>query len=261
MIRQPNSDSLPSGFRDVDATIPDRFIRCLDTLQNMEAVRNYKGRALDLLELNSNSSALDVACGLGDDVVRMKVRCDRAVGVDRSKTLIDRARARHRGACEFGQAEADELPFPAGTFDAVRIDRSLQHIAEPGRVVREMARVAKPGGVVLCAEPDWGTFLIGGPHSNVTECIQQEWIRSFRNPRIGRELSSLLAASGVVDLGWEGYWLPTIGFAESDLLFGIEETAHKVSRDLPEALTWLESYRQSEAYAGVLMLLCWGRKG
>ncbi len=261
MTDRKNTESLPLGFRDVDATIPDKFIRCLDTLQNMNAVRTYKGRALDLLELNTNSSALDVACGLGDDVVRMKARCNRAVGVDRSKTLIDRAKARHEGACEFGQAEADKLPFADGTFDAVRIDRSLQHIADPGRVLREMARVAKPGGIVLCAEPDWGTFLIGGPYSDMTERIQREWIRGFQNPRIGRELSSLLADAGVVDLGWEGYWLPTVGFEDSDLLFGIEETAHKVSRDLPEALPWLESYRRSEAYAGVLILLCWGRKG
>ena len=30
--------------------------------------------------------------------------------------------------------------------------------------------------------------------------------------------------------------------------------------ELPEALSWLEAYRRSEAYAGVLMLICWGRK-
>ena len=255
------SESLPMGFRDVDGTIPDRFIRCLDSLQRMEAVRTYKGRSLDHLGLKPSSAALDVACGLGDDVVRMQARCGRAVGVDRSATFVAQARLRHPGSCEFSQARADALPFPDATFDAVRIDRSLQHIADPGRVVREMARVAKPGGVVLCAEPDWGTLLIGGPHCEVSERIQHDWIRSFQNPWIGRELSTHLANAGVVDIRWEGHWLPTRGFEESDLLFEIEATARKLAAEIPEALPWLETYRNGEAYAGVLVLLCWGRRG
>jgi hypothetical protein len=32
------------------------------------------------------------------------------------------------------------------------------------------------------------------------------------------------------------------------------------AREFPDALAWLESYRASEAYAGILMLTCWGRK-
>jgi ubiquinone/menaquinone biosynthesis C-methylase UbiE len=81
------------------------------------------------------------------------------------------------------------LPFADNSFDAVRIDRSVQHITDPGRVVREMARVTCRGGVVLCAEPDWSTLLIGGPHCLVTERIQHDWIRTSQNPWIGRELS------------------------------------------------------------------------
>jgi ubiquinone/menaquinone biosynthesis C-methylase UbiE len=254
-------DPLPVGFRDVDATAPDKIIRCLDCLQSMAAGRAYKARALDLLGLEPGASALDVACGLGDDVVRMEARGVRAVGVDRSRTLIAAAQARHAGSgCEFDVADAAALPFADGSFDAVRIDRSLQHIAGPGRVVREMARVARRGGVVLCAEPDWGTFLLGGRHCAVSERIQHDWIRTFQNPWIGRELSSLLSEAGVGELRWEALWLPTHGFAESDLLFEIDANARKLSAELPDALPWLEAYRRGEAYAGVLMLICWGRK-
>lgn len=254
-------DPLPVGFRDVDATAPDKIIRCLDCLQSMAAGRVYKARALDLLGLEPGASALDVACGLGDDVVRMKARGVRAVGVDRSRTLIAAAQSRHaESGCEFNVADAAVLPFADGSFDAVRIDRSLQHIADPGRIVLEMARVARRGAVVLCAEPDWGTFLLGGRHTAVTDRIQHNWIRSFQNPWIGRELSSLLVDAGVGDIRQEGLWLPTQGFAESDLLFEIDATARDLSAELPEALTWLEAYRRGEAYAGVLMLICWGRK-
>ncbi|MCP9840348.1 methyltransferase domain-containing protein [Synechococcus sp. J7-Johnson] len=254
-------DPLPVGFRDVDATAPDKIIRCLDSLQSMAAGRAYKARALDLLGLEPGASALDVACGLGDDVVKMKARGVRAVGVDRSRTLIAAAQSRHAGSgCEFNVADAADLPFADCSFEAVRIDRSLQHIPDPGRIVLEMARVARRDSVVLCAEPDWGTFLIGGRHSAVTERIQHDWIRTFQNPWIGRELSSLLADAGVGDIRQEGFWLPTHGFAESDLLFEIDANARDLSVELPEALPWLDAYRRGEAYAGVLMLICWGRK-
>jgi SAM-dependent methyltransferase len=250
---------LSVGFRDVDSTSPDKILRCLDTLKSMEAVRSYKASALDYLGLGPRSSALDVACGLGDDVADMKARATRAAGVDRSATLIALAERRHPG-CEFGLAAAAILPFPDGSFDAVRVDRALQHIDGPGRVIREMARVARRGGVVLCAEPDWGTFLVGGPRGPVAERIERDWIESFRNPRIGRELSSLLAGSGIVDCRWEAHWLPTLGFPESDVLFEVAATAQRLAREMPEATAWLDSYRAGEAYAGVLMMICWGRK-
>ncbi|HEY7308597.1 MAG TPA: methyltransferase domain-containing protein [Gemmataceae bacterium] len=261
MMPQKTPDSLAVEFRDVDSAAPDKILQCLDTLQTMEEGRAYKARALEHLELGPTCIVLDVACGLGDDVARMKARCARAVGVDRSRNLIAAARSRHADAgCEFEVADAAALPFPDETFDAVRVDRSLQHIAEPGRVVGEMARVTRRGGVVLCAEPDWGTYLLGGPHSALTERIQHDWIRRFQNPWIGRELSSLLAAAGIGDRRQEARWLSSQGFAESDLLFEIGANARRLATEFPEALPWLESYRAGEAYAGVLMLTCWGRK-
>jgi ubiquinone/menaquinone biosynthesis C-methylase UbiE len=254
-------DLLSVGFRDVDSTAPDKILRCLDALQSMPAGRTYKARTLELLEIEPGSSALDVACGLGDDVMRMNAVGARAVGVDRSRTLIAAARSRHTGSgCDFVVADAESVPFADASFDAVRVDRALQHIPDPARVVAEMARVASTGGVVLCAEPDWGTFLLGGRHSAITERIQHDWIRTFQNPWIGRELPTLLTEAGVGDLHREAVWLPTHGFAESDLLFEIDANARALALELPEALPWLEAYRHGEAYAGVLMLICWGRK-
>jgi ubiquinone/menaquinone biosynthesis C-methylase UbiE len=261
MMPQKTPNSLAVEFRDADSAAPDKIVKCLDTLQTMAAGRAYKARALEHLGLRPACVALDVACGLGDDVARMKARCARAVGIDRSHNLISAARARHPDpGCEFTVADAAALPFPDETFDAVRVDRSLQHIADPGRVVREMARVTRAGGVVLCTEPDWGTYLVGGPHSALTERIQHDWRRSFQNPWIGRELSSLLAEAGIGNPRQEALWLPTQGFAESDLVFEIGANARRLAAEFPEALPWLESYRAGEANAGVLMLICWGHK-
>src|SRR5277367_3468988 len=107
MMPQKPPDSLAVEFRDVDSAAPEKILRCLDTLQTMTAGRAYKARALEHLGLGPTSVALDVACGLGDDVARMKARCARAVGVDRSRNLIAAARSRHTDAgCEFEVADA-----------------------------------------------------------------------------------------------------------------------------------------------------------
>lgn len=254
-------DLLSVGFRDVDTTAPEKILRCLDALQSMPAGQAYKACAQAALGLEPGSTVLDVACGLGDDVWRLQAGGARAFGVDRSRTLIAAAQQRHADSgCAFQVADAAALPFADGSFAAVRIDRALQHIAEPSRVVGEMARVCRRGGVVLCAEPDWGTFLLGGSHSPLSEKIQYDWIRTFQNPWIGRELPGLLSAAGVVELQREALWLPTQGFAESNLLFEIDANARKLADEHPDALAWLEAYRRSEAYAGVLMMICWGRK-
>lgn len=49
-------------------------------------------------------------------------------------------------------------PSPDATFDAVRSERVLQHVADPLAVLREMVRVTKPGGRVLAIDPDRGVF-------------------------------------------------------------------------------------------------------
>jgi hypothetical protein len=65
--------------------------------------------------------------------------------------------------------------------------------------VKTISDFLKAIAFTLCAEPDWVTYLLGGPHSALTERIQHDWIRTFQNPWIGRALSSLLADAGVGD--------------------------------------------------------------
>lgn len=62
------------------------------------------------------------------------------------------------------------------------------------------------------------------------------------------------------DLRQEALWLPNHGFAESKLLLEIDANSRAPSAELPKALSSLEAYRQGEAYAGVLLMICWGRK-
>jgi ubiquinone/menaquinone biosynthesis C-methylase UbiE len=255
---------LATGFRNVDGAKTEKMMRCLDALQSAECFQRYKNRSLELLHGANDLSALDVACGLGDDVVRLKGKFGRAVGIDSSSQLVAEAIRRHQSeGCEFQCTDATILPFTDEQFDAARVDRSLQHIANPVGVVKEMARVVKKGGMILCAEPDWGTFFIGTAFSTRTRVIQNRWMESFMNPWIGRNLFGMMKSIGIGDLAIEAHLLLTEGFEASDLVFDITKTIEQlksVGESEAELSAWMEDYKNTEALAGVTLIICHGRK-
>src|SRR3982751_3359875 len=100
--------------------------------------------------LRPGMSVLDVGCGTGAitaGIARAVGASGRVVGVDRDESLLELARREHSGA-EFVYGDALELPYDA-EFDIVTAARALQWIADPARAVEQMARAAKPGGMVV----------------------------------------------------------------------------------------------------------------
>jgi SAM-dependent methyltransferase len=65
-------------------------------------------------------------------------------GVDFSSAMIERARARHP-AVTFEVGDAESLPFPDASFDAVVMNFGMLHLARPERAMAESARVLRPG--------------------------------------------------------------------------------------------------------------------
>jgi SAM-dependent methyltransferase len=56
----------------------------------------------------------------------------------------------------FQVADAYALPFPDASFDVVHAHQVLHHLADPPAAIREMLRVARPGGLVALREADYG---------------------------------------------------------------------------------------------------------
>jgi SAM-dependent methyltransferase len=111
--------------------------------------------------LESGLSLLDVGCGPGTITVEFADRLapGRVVGLDAAAEVIAKASQFERPHLEFVVGDAYELPFEDDTFDIVHTHQTLQHVADPVAVLREMRRVAKPGGLVAAREVDYaGTF-------------------------------------------------------------------------------------------------------
>src|SRR5262245_20920210 len=137
-----------TGFEDVDRT-PDPMaqVSYLDAVAALEGARTYKQHSFTLMRLEPGNTALDLGCGTGDDLRSLAALVGptgRVVGVDVSETMIAQARARTAGMpvdCHVG--DAYQLDFAAGTFDASRADRVLQHLERPRDAFAELVRVTR----------------------------------------------------------------------------------------------------------------------
>lgn len=268
-------DCLSSGFADVDHSDDSSlFSSCLTTLNSLPYFQDYKRKSFTLMNVREGSTVLEVGCGLGFDAIalaRIVGDSGRVVAVDCSRTMLQKARSRAEGSelcIDFLLADAGHLEIADEAFDCARVDRTLQHIPEPKKVLREMARVTKSGGHVLAYEPDWGTFTIGSADRKITRKIADFWCDTFKSGWIGRYLYGHLQEMGLEDVQ---VYPSTLVITELDLaekVFDIFKNAEKaVNQGLvsgSEALGWLKGLRKSSLKGGFFCsytgFMAWGRK-
>jgi demethylmenaquinone methyltransferase/2-methoxy-6-polyprenyl-1,4-benzoquinol methylase len=101
---------------------------------------------------------LDVATGTAAVAVELATRTGcRVTGIDQSADMLAQGR-RAVDAAGLGdkitlmQGEAERLPFPDASFDALTFTYLLRYVADPGATLRELARVVRTGGVIASLE-------------------------------------------------------------------------------------------------------------
>jgi SAM-dependent methyltransferase len=107
-------------------------------------------RFADFAGVDRGQRALDVGCGPGALTGELVARlgADAVAAVDPSEPFVVAARERHPGV-DVRLASAEELPFPDSEFDVALAQLVVHFMADPLAGLREMARVTRPGGVVV----------------------------------------------------------------------------------------------------------------
>jgi ubiquinone/menaquinone biosynthesis C-methylase UbiE len=106
---------------------------------------------LDWLGPDTNTSWLDIGAGTGAFTQLVLDTCEphAITAIDPSIAQVEHARTLPIGArVDFKVADAMDLPFADRSFDIVAAALVINFIPDPGKGVREMARVARPGGIV-----------------------------------------------------------------------------------------------------------------
>lgn len=239
-----------------------------------ETVQSVAAQAMQMLALQPGQRVLEVGCGNGVFLPRLAEAVGPAgqvVGVDHAEAFVTAARDRMAQVSLSGQvqvqvADAYRLPFEAGSFDAAHCERVLMHLTDPTAALREMARVVRPGGKVVAAEPDWGAVRIDHPDPEALACVYERMKRRSRDSSIGLALRRLMVDAGLQRVTPVPLTAPVTDFALLSLYgFDFAQTVEELVGEavMPEARlravvpAMEEASRTGRFYgAGLIHIVC-----
>lgn len=165
-------------------------------------------RILDLiLSGRSALDALDAGCGTGFLSFELAARGHRVIGIDLAPAMLAEARrkAAERGvAVRFDEADAEHLPFTAGSFDLVVSRHVLWTLPHPDAAIGEWTRVLRPGGRLAVIDGQFNPGCLVHTRENARTSAEYATIADqlpFLGGRPREEIETLLGAHGLVNVG------------------------------------------------------------
>jgi SAM-dependent methyltransferase len=174
------------------------------------------------LRLDEVRAAVDVGCGVGHwgrALLPLLHPGATLLGVDREPSFAAQAakEAEARGIAaraSYMAGVAEALPLPDASADLVTCQTLLMHVADPARVLAEMRRVLRPGGLLLAAEPnnfaEKAASLVDAPGLTRADklalleleaiCLDGKRASGSGDGSIGERLPGLLAQAGLTDV-------------------------------------------------------------
>jgi SAM-dependent methyltransferase len=179
--------------------------------QRLSLLNDFLNQAsLRELGLRGGEKVLDVGSGLGQftrAMARAVGPTGRVIGIEPDPRQLAEARRQARDAGEEGLVDfrpGDALAMPLaqaewGTFDVAHVRFVLEHVRDPGRIVRAMVRAVRPGGRIILEDDDHELLRLW-PEPPGFGPLWQAYMRTFdrlgNDPYIGRRLVALLHEAG-----------------------------------------------------------------
>lgn len=192
---------------------PHRFVNELDEAAVKRLIDRLESRAqdsvfstlfdryVDRLALPPSAKVLEIGCGTGAMMRRLARRAGFSgsiVALDQSPAFVAAARrfAEEEGVghrIEFLVGDAHQPDVPRACFDVVIAHTVISHVAEPERVLQEMARAVRPGGTIVVFDGDYCSLTYAFPDRELGRKMDAALANStFNNPWIMRDLPRML---------------------------------------------------------------------
>lgn len=194
------------------------------------AAASYHRRLLDAAAVQPGERVLDVGCGNGQVARDLAALGAKAVGIDLSRQMLDRARELAAGSAEFVEGDAQVHPFVDGQFDVVLSRFGAMFFADRAAAFRNLARATAPGGrIVLVA---WATLQ------------ENEWLQEVRGSlALGRDLPAPPAGApspfGLADVDAATAVLRAAGYGDATATLLTEDFV--AGKDADDAYAFLGS--------------------
>jgi SAM-dependent methyltransferase len=153
-------------------------------------------------DLSDGETVLDLGSGAGADVLISARRVGptgRAIGLDMTDEMLELARSNARQAglenVEFHKGYIEQIPLPDASVDAVISNCVLNLSADKPRVLREVARVLRPGGRFAVSD-----VIADEGMDDATRADMQQWTGCIAGALTRGEFTAALASAGLVDI-------------------------------------------------------------
>jgi ubiquinone/menaquinone biosynthesis C-methylase UbiE len=190
---------MPEPRLDYDLRLAARQDR-FSSIPEMVAQRVFVRAAL---ALRPGERVIEIGCGNGWLACEMAAEVGgsgHVVGADISADMVAMAnvlveRAGHINV-EIVSADATDLPFPDGSFDAAAVVQCFCLVPDVEGAIAELFRVLRPGGRAVILDTDWNTLIWNSADPVLMDRMMSLYTAVYSHPYLPPLLPALLSATG-----------------------------------------------------------------
>ncbi|MBU8907239.1 demethylmenaquinone methyltransferase [Desertibacillus haloalkaliphilus] len=139
----------------------------MNSVISFQRHKAWRKDTMKRMQIKKGSAALDLCCGTADWTIALAHAVGQeghVIGLDFSKNMLavgeEKVNEQKLTNVELVHGNAMELPYPDQQFDYVTIGFGLRNVPDYMQVLKEMYRVLKPGGKVVCLETSKPTIPV-----------------------------------------------------------------------------------------------------
>ncbi|MBM7692647.1 demethylmenaquinone methyltransferase/2-methoxy-6-polyprenyl-1,4-benzoquinol methylase [Peribacillus deserti] len=139
----------------------------MNSVISFQQHKKWRNTTMKQMNVQPGSSALDLCCGTADWTIALAWAAGpkgRVIGLDFSKNMLkvgrEKVQSLKLNQVELIHGNAMELPFEDNSFDYVTIGFGLRNVPDYLKVLSEMNRVLRPGGMAVCLETSQPTMPV-----------------------------------------------------------------------------------------------------
>jgi ubiquinone/menaquinone biosynthesis C-methylase UbiE len=192
-------------INELDRSTVEALINRLEFRAQDANFSQFREAYLEKLALPPSAAVLDLGCGTGVLARALAARgfAERLVGVDQSPVLIESAKRlasdeRIGEHIDFRVGDVHHLDLRDAEFDAAIAHTLLSHVSDPLQVLREAARVVRPGGWVVAFDGDYASWTFGCSDPVLARAMEDAIMAAVvSKPRVMRDMPRLLREVGM----------------------------------------------------------------
>ena len=178
---------------------------------------------LEAMAIDLAKTVLDMGCGTGVAARTIALRAGfsgKVVGIDLSAYLTEMAtclaeKAGVASQIEFRTGDSHSLDLPDSEFDAVVAHTLVSHVDNPLAVVKEAARVVKPGGMVGIFDGDYASMTFDQVNPSKGKTDDETILKALvANPRVMQQMPRFLRQAGLELVSYFPHVLAEVGQAD-----------------------------------------------